>query len=236
MPHSFATTRWSVVLRAGTQTDSGGRRALSDLCQVYWPVVHAYVRRRGYDPENAKDLTQGFFAQLLEKNYLKHADPERGRFRSFLLSSVKNYLSNEWDRQQAQKRGGGSMTLSLDFESYEGKYNVEPADKADPAKLFERAWALTLLDRVLMRLQTEVSASTAKDYFHELKPYLTGENPDAPLKEVAKRLGLTESTLKSRIHRMRRRFGELMREEVGDTLDDPRQIPDEISFLFKALN
>jgi RNA polymerase sigma-70 factor (ECF subfamily) len=193
--------------------------------------VYAYVRRRGYDHDASLDLAQGFFAQLLEKNYLRAADRTRGKFRSFLLTSVKNYLANEWDKQQAQKRGAGKTSFSLDEENIRATYPIEPVDHMTPEKNFERAWALTLLEQVLRRLQEEMRHTKSEQYFDQLKPCLMGENVDASYKSIAENLGVTEAALKTRIHRMRRRFGEILYEEVQQTLDSPSHAESEIRYL-----
>ena len=231
---SFRTTQWSVVLRAG-EDDSESRQALESLCRTYWPPVYSYVRRRGYDHDAALDLTQGFFAQFLEKNYLRAADRQRGKFRSFLLTSVKNYLANEWDKGQAQKRGTGQAVFSLDEQNSSDRYPIEPVDDMTPEKNFERTWALTLLEQVLSRLQAEMLAGKSDKYFEQLKTCLMGENLNDSYKSIAQTLGVTETALKTRIHRMRRRFGELLYDEVQQTLDDPAYAEDEIRYLLTIL-
>jgi len=221
----FKNTRWSLVVRAGAENDPDSHQALESLCKIYWPPVYAYVRRRGYDCDNALDLTQGFFAQFLEKKSLRAADRTRGKFRSFLLTSVKNYLANQWDKEHSKGRGEGKPHFPLD----DGNDRIEPVDIMTPEKNFERVWALTLLKRVLTRL------AKSERYFEQLEPCLMGENRDAPYKSIAQDLGVTEGALKTRIHRMRKRYVELLRDEVRQTLDDAGNVEDEIRYLLTIL-
>lgn len=231
----FATTRWSLVLAAGDSKSPRWREALETLCQAYWPAVYAYVRRRGHDAVEAQDLTQGFFTQLLEKHYLKDARRERGKFRSFLLTAVKNYLTNEWDRARAQKRGGENVPLSLDFDIVENQYNLEPADQETPDKIFEKRWALTLLERIMNRLREELQASGNRERAERLLPFLTEDKADLPYKQVGQELGMSESAVKVAIHRMRKRYGALLRAEIGDLVDRPDEVDQEIRYLFAVL-
>jgi RNA polymerase sigma-70 factor (ECF subfamily) len=232
---TFTTTRWSLILRAGEKAPES-RQALESLCKIYWPPVYTYIRRRGHDHDTALDLTQGFFTQLLEKNYLRSADRSRGKFRSFLLTSAKNYLANEWDKQQAQKRGAGRASFSLDQENGSAIHRIEPVDTATPEKNFERSWALTLLEHVLTRLQQEMKTARSEEYFEQLKACLMGEGLDASYKDIAHNLGVSEAALKTRIHRMRRRFGELLYDEVQQTLASPDQAENEIRYLLTILS
>jgi RNA polymerase sigma-70 factor (ECF subfamily) len=231
----FATTRWSLVLAAGDSRGPGARDALEDLCRTYWPPVYAYVRRRGYDSEEARDLTQGFFVQLLEGRKLKAVRRERGRFRTFILASVKNYLANEWDRVRAKKRGGGTVPLSLDFDGAEHRYALEPTDQATPESIFQRRWALTLLERVLEKLRQELEESGNRGRADRLLPFLTDENSRIPYNQVAADLGMSESAVKAAIHRLRKRYGALLRQEVGEIVKSPEEIDDEIRHLFAAV-
>jgi RNA polymerase sigma-70 factor (ECF subfamily) len=228
---SFETTQWSLVVAAGDSRQPGSRDALADLCQSYWYPLYAFLRRRGYPHEEAEDLVQGFFAQLLDKNYLRAADRERGRFRSFLLASLKNYAANEWDRKKAKKRGGDATTLSLDFETAEGRYHVEPSDEQTPEQVFDRGWAMAQLGQVLERMRSEEGDS---ERIEVLEGFLTGESDDVRYKDVAGRLGMTEGAVKVAVHRLRQRFGKMLREEVARTLDDPADVDDEIRHLFAA--
>lgn len=231
----FATTRWSQVLAAGHADTRGSREALSRLCESYWYPLYVYVRRWGYDADQAQDLTQEFFARLLEKHYLQAADPSRGRFRSFLLASLKHFLANERDRAGAIKRGGRATILPLEIESAEGRYSLELPDEETPERIYERRWALTLLERTLARLSGEFEAVGKRTLFVRLEGYLTGEQETLPYADLAFDLGMSEGAVKVMIHRLRRRFGSLLREEVGDTVSTPAEVDDEIRDLFRAL-
>jgi RNA polymerase sigma-70 factor (ECF subfamily) len=231
----FATTRWSLVLAARNSATPNARDALATLCQAYWYPLYTFVRRRGHDADEAQDLTQAFFVRLLEKDYLQVVDQAKGRFRSFLLASLTHFLHNEYDRARAQKRGGGRDPWSLDFRDAEGKYRLEPADLQTPERLFERRWALTLLEQVLARLQDEWTQSGRGELFERLKAYLL-EDPNAvPYAETAKDLKTSEAAIKMAVHRMRKRYRALLHEEIGRTVDDPSEIGNEIQALFAAL-
>jgi RNA polymerase sigma factor (sigma-70 family) len=231
----FATTRWSQVLAAGQVQTRDSREALSRLCESYWYPLYAYVRRWGYDAEQAQDLTQEFFARLLEKHYLRSADPSRGRFRSFLLAALKHFLANERDRAGAVKRGGRATVISLEMENAEGRYSLEPPDLETPETIYERRWALTLLERTLSRLAREFQATGKQALFARLEGYLTGEQDGLPYSHLAAELGMSEGAVKVTIHRLRRRFGTLLREEIGETVATPAEVDDEIRELFHAL-
>ncbi len=235
-PRHFATTRWSVVLAAGDENTPGAREALARLCDIYWYPLYAFVRRWGHTADDAQDLTQEFFTRLLEKHYLGDVRPERGRFRSFLLASLKHFLLNERDRVLAQKRGGGQRPVPLEGETAEGRYLREPCEPSTPETIFERRWALTLLDRVLARLQDEYAASGRERLFEALRGTLTGETDAPRYAQLAARLEMTEGAVKVAVHRLRRRFGALLREEIADTVAEPGEIDDEIRYLFKALD
>ena len=228
----FETTRWSTVL-AASQSTGHAQEALATLCQIYWYPLYAYLRRGGHTAEDAEDLTQGFFAHLLEKRALRAADPERGRFRSFLLASLRHYVSNERARARADKRGGSAVLLPLD--DAEGQYRREPADDRTPERLLDRRWALTVLDRVAATLREEFCRRGKEAVFDELKPHLTGDAEGTPYREIGVRLGLSEGAARVAVHRLRRRFGELLRKEVGQTLASPEDIEDEIRCLMRAL-
>lgn len=230
----FRTTRWTLVVAAGAGDRTEARRSLSELCERYWFPLYAYLRRRGHSEAEAQDLTQGFFAFLLEKGVLAAADPERGRFRSFLLASLNNYVANEWHREQAVKRGGGRSPLSLDFEAAEGHYRLQAAEGASPEQLYDRQWAVTQLDRVLRRLEQEAIRASSAERFQALKGYLAGEGAGAPYREIAARLAMSESAVKVAVHRLRCRFGHLLREQVAETLADPSRTDEEIRNLFAA--
>lgn len=235
MPRQFATTRWSVVLAAGESGSAGSREALAKLCETYWYPLYAFARRWGHTADEAQDLTQEFFTRLLEKHYLGDVRPERGRFRSFLLASLKHFLLNERDRVLAQKRGGGHAPIPLEIDTAEGRYRLEPPDTATPERIYERRWALTLLDRVLARLRDEYEGSNRGRLFEALKGFLTGQSATPKYAEVGTALDMTEGAVKVAVHRLRRRFGELLRDEIADTVADPADIEDEIRYLFKVL-
>jgi RNA polymerase sigma factor (sigma-70 family) len=229
----FATTRWSLVRAAGG-SDSQARAALGQLCERYWYPVYAFLRRQGREPVDAQDLTQEFFARLIEKEWLVSVAPARGKFRAWLLASIRHFLTNEWNRERAQKRGGGAALLSLDATDAEGRYLYEPADPTDPTQLFERRWALTLLDDVLVRLQTEMEANGKTEQFAALKATLTGGSIDYA--ETAARLRLSDGALRVAVHRLRERYRELLRTAVADTVDRPDEVEDELRHLFSALS
>lgn len=232
----FSTTQWSVVLAAGDSQHPNAREALAALYKVYWYPVYAQIRFRGQDPEAAKDLTQGFFVQLLEKHTLKVANPDRGRFRSFLKNSVDHYLSHERHRASALKRGGNKPAISLDFDSAEAQYKIEPAQSQAPDKLFEKRWARAALNRVLERLGEEARAAGDGYRFQRLAPFLTGRTPGIGYKDVAAELEMTEGAVKVAVHRMRRRYGKLLRAEVARTVSDPGEVDGEIRYLFSAMD
>jgi RNA polymerase sigma-70 factor (ECF subfamily) len=228
----FTTTQWSLVISAGQGGTPESRQALAALCEKYWYPLYVFIRRRGYEIEDAQDLTQGYFAQLLDKGYLKEVRRERGKFRSFLLASLKHYMANERDRAQAQKRGGGQVTLSLDFETAEGRYGLEAVDDQTPEKTYERRWVLALLDQALERLRTELAEQGKADLFERLKPYLTSAEPRTPYRQLADETGTTEGALKVAVHRLRRRYGDLLREEIAETVANRDEVEDEIQYLF----
>ncbi len=231
----FATTRWSLVAAAGRSASPQSDRALATLCEDYWFPLYAFVRREGYSPHDAQDLTQEFFARLLQKNYLADADRRRGRFRSFLLASLKHFLSKERDRARAQKRGGGRAPLSLDFASAESRYRLEPADELTAERLFDRRWALTVLEQVLGRLRAESAAADKLPLFDQLKGFLTGRKGSRPYSEVADELAMTEGAVKVAVHRLRRRYRELLKQEIAQTLTGPEELDDELRHLFAAV-
>jgi RNA polymerase sigma-70 factor (ECF subfamily) len=232
----FHTTRWSLVLAAGQQASAASHEALGALCQLYWYPLYAFARRQVSQAEEAQDLTQEFFARLLEKDYLRAADPERGKFRSFLLTAFKHFLAKERDRARAQKRGGGQQVLPLDFQAGEQRYSREPAHEVTAEKLFERRWALTLLDRVLARLRGEFEVAGKQTLFERLKGCLAGEkNPGGSYQELASDLQMTEGAVKVAVYRLRRRYQELLLEEIAQTVAAPEEIEDELRHLFEAV-
>jgi RNA polymerase sigma factor (sigma-70 family) len=230
----FPTTLWTVILAAGGHAP-GSAEALGSLCTAYWYPIYAFVRRRGYSREEAEDLTQAFFASMLEHDTLGKARRERGRFRSFLLASVTNFLANEWDRAQAQKRGGASVTLSLDFLSGEERYNREPSHNLTPEALFEEQWALAVLERVLARLRKEHVQKRQEPQFDRLKPFLTGDQDRSAYHQSAIELNTSEGAVKTAVHRLRRRYAELLRLEIAATVADPGDVKDEIRSLLAAI-
>lgn len=231
----FATTRWSVVLAAGKDSSPDSRQALVTLCEAYWYPLYAYVRRRGYDAEEAQDLTQEFFTRLLEKDYVRAADPARGKFRSFLLSSLNHFLANEWRRERAQKRGGQQTILSLDFAAGEGRLTLEPAHEMTPEKVFERRWAMTLLTQALARLREEYAAAGKLPLLERLQPFLGGEGNAAPYKEIGDELGLSEGAVKVAVHRLRRRCRDILRDEIAQTVVSIQEVDEELQDLFRAI-
>jgi RNA polymerase sigma-70 factor (ECF subfamily) len=231
----FATTHWTAVLAAGRTGSPQAHMALEELCRTYWYPLYAYVRRHGHSREDAEDLTQGFFAQLLEKNYLEGLTSEKGKFRAFLLVAVKRYLANEWDRANRQKRGGGLAPLSLDWQDADTRYQINPAHELSPDKLYDRAWAVTLLERVIIRLRDENRGEGRAKLYEHLRPFLMMGKSDIPYTQAAVTLGLTEGAVRVAVHRLRRRYRELLREETAQTLSDPAQAAEEMQALFTAL-
>ncbi len=231
----FVTTQWSVVLRAAQPADSTAQAALESLSRRYWFPLYAFARRRVSTIHEAQDLTQEFFLRLLETNLLAAASPERGRFRNFLLASLKNFLANEWDRATAQKRGGGRKRLSLDWETAESRLSLEPTHSDTPEREFERQWALTLLDVVIQRLQDEFARAGKSQQFELFKETLTGNRGGFDYSSVSAKLQLSEDAARQTAHRLRKRYRELLREEVAQTVETPADVEDEIHRLFDAL-
>jgi RNA polymerase sigma-70 factor (ECF subfamily) len=235
-PAAFATTHWSIVVTVGSHEATRAREALARLCQSYWYPLYAFVRRRGYSAEDAQDLTQEFLARLLEKNWVGDADRTKGRFRTFLISAMKHFLSDEWDKARAQKRGGGASSVSLEFDTAETRYSREPADDVTPERHFELRWALTLLEEVLNRLRTEYESEGRKELFAALHCCLVGERAAQPYAELAKSLNTTESAVKSSVHRLRQRYRLLLREEIANTVAGPDEVDEELRHLFSVLS
>lgn len=234
--HSFTTTHWSLILAAQGSDSIPAGRALANLCETYWYPLYAFVRRKGYSSHDAQDLTQAFFEKLLEKNYLGDVAQEKGRFRSFLLASLKHFLANEWKRSQAAKRGGGTVLLSLDDTEAEARYQREPAEEMTAEKLFERRWAMTMLDLVMSRLREEMEVSDKLDFFEELKDRLSGGGETGSFAESGKRLGLSEGAARVAAHRMKKRYREILREAIGETVAAPSDVEDEIRYLVAILS
>lgn len=234
-PGIFATTHWTAVLAAGRGTSGQAQAALEELCGTYWYPLYAYVRRHGHSREDAEDLTQGFFARLLEKNYLEGVTNEKGKFRSFLLMALKRFLANEWDRANRQKRGGGVLPLSLDWQDAETRYQINPADNLSPDKLYDRAWAVIVLERVITRLQAESRAEGKAAWFEQLKPFLMVGKGEIPYAQAAAAMKMSEGAVRVAVHRFRKRYRELLRDEIAQTLANPAQADDELQALFAAL-
>jgi RNA polymerase sigma-70 factor (ECF subfamily) len=232
----FTTTQWSLVLAAADSANPESRRALEILCGRYWYPIYAHARFLGHEPDEAQDLTQGFFAYILEKHVLKVADPQRGRFRAFLKGTFSHFLANERRTARAQKRGGGKSHLSFEFDTAESRYLLEPADESTPELNFERTWARTMLERSLDRLAAEMEAQGASERFRRLEPFLTGRPEGSSYREIGAELDMGEGAVKGAVHRMRQRFGRLLREEVAQTVSDSGQLDDELRHLFAVLD
>lgn len=231
----FRTTRWTLVLAAGRRQSAEAGEALGELCSLYWYPLYAFVRRKGYGEHDAADLVQGFFAGLLSRGDLASMDPSRGRFRSFLMASCSHYLSNRADHDRAKKRGGGKAAVSFDQSEAEGRYAREPSHGMTAERLFERRWALTLLDLVMERLEFDMARSGKSRLFEALRPSLVGGGEKVPYAEVAAGLGISEEAARVAAHRLRKKYRELLRDEVGRTLEDPSGVDEEIRALFAAL-
>ncbi len=227
----FPLTRWNIVVAAGHRSSPDAQQALESLCRTYWYPLYAFVRRRVPNVHEAQDLTQAFFTVLLERNALEAADRERGRFRSFLLTACKHFLADEWDKAKAQKRGGGRRAIPLDLESAESRYSLEPVDDLSPERLYEKKWALTFLDHVLNRLRDEFAAKGKSKQFQTLKSFLGGENGMDSYESAARALGISEAAAKVAAHRIRRRYREILRAEIAETVAEPGHVDDEIRSL-----
>jgi RNA polymerase sigma factor (sigma-70 family) len=222
-------------MQEGTDSPQA-HQALETLCRNYWYPLYAYVRRQGHSAHDAQDLTQAFFARLLEKNYLADVQREKGRFRSFLLASLKHFLANEWDREQALKRGGGKRLIALDEDSAESRYKLEPKDEVSADKIYERRWALTLLDQVLAKLRGEFERDGKLEQFETLKQYLSAGRTSVSYAQAADKLGMNEGAIKVAVHRLRKRYRELLRAEIAQTVATASEVEAEIRYLFAALS
>lgn len=231
----FETTRWSAVLAAQDSSTAVVREALATLCETYWGPLYGFVRRQGHGVEEAEDLTQGYFALLLEKDYLQGVDASKGRLRSFLLVSVKHFLANEWDKKRALKRGGDLQKVPLDRESAESRFREHAADELTPEEVFERHWALTVLELALAELEREAETAGKKRKFERLKPYLVGGEPSVPYKEVGNELQMSPGAVKTAVYRMRQRFGHLLRNEIAETLASGADVEAELRHLLGVL-
>lgn len=231
----FATTHWSVVLAAGNRQSLEATVALERLCETYWYPLYAYIRRRGYSAHDAEDLTQSFFGHLLERHALHRVSPAKGKFRSFLLASLNYFLADQFDRRSAQKRGGGQTFIPLEVRDAEDRFRFEPVDLCSPDKLFERRWALTLLDRVLVRLKDEFAEAGKSAQFERLSVYLVRKSGESTYAEAARELNQTEHAVKKAIQRMRQRLYALFREEVANTVATAAEVEDELRYLCQVI-
>jgi RNA polymerase sigma-70 factor (ECF subfamily) len=231
-PGAFDTTHWSVVVSARDSSSPEAASAMERLCRTYWYPLYVFVRRKGYNHEDASDLTQAFFAKFLEKRYLKSVDASLGKFRTFLLASMTHFLANEWDKSQAQKRGGGERVISFDDSTAEERYRLEPVEQATPETLFERRWAETVMGVVLDRLAVEMEAKR----FEMLKRFLLEDKGAVSYDEAGAQLGLSVAAITSAIHRMRSRFSALLVEEVSNTVNAPEAVESELRYLLAALS
>jgi len=231
----FATTRWTMVLAAGNRT-SKADQALAELCQIYWAPLYTYLRKKGHQPAEADDIVQGFLTRLIEKSALAAADPNRGRFRSFLISSLQNFVANQRDHKLAQKRGGNQKKFSLDFSAAEEAYHREPWTGLTPEKIFDRRWALDLLNLVLAQLQNEYTQGGKAELFKNLSPSLTGAAQAAAYAQIAQELEITCDAVKMAASRLRKRYREILRRAIADTVASPDEVDDEIRHLFQAIS
>jgi RNA polymerase sigma-70 factor (ECF subfamily) len=234
-PAVFATTHWSVVVEAGQNDSPKAYDAMAQLCHTYWYPLYAYVRRKGYAAPDAQDLTQDFFARLLARNYVVGADRRKGKFRSFLLGTLEHFLAKEWRRAHAQKRGAGQTAFSLDEVDAENRYLLEPAHELTPAKIFDRRWATTLLEQAMACLREECRADQKGDLFETVKGILSGESAETSYAEIALSLNMSEGALKVAVHRLRRRYGELVRAEVARTVTNQTDVEQELHYLLAML-
>ena len=234
-PRRFETTHWSLIIRAGNAGAPDAAAALSTLCETYWYPVYAFIRRSGRSVEDSQDLTQAFFAKVLEKNYFKDARQDRGRFRSFLLASVRHFLSNQRDFDRADKRGGGQALLSLEFDDGERKYQIEPEDDATPETVYERRWALAALEAGMRRLAAKYDSETRRRLFDKLRPFLTGADPQS-YTELSADLDMTEGALRVATHRLRQQFAASLREVIGETVDTADEVSDELRHLMAVVS
>jgi DNA-directed RNA polymerase specialized sigma24 family protein len=231
----FATTHWSVVLAAGEGGSETAGAAMETLCCAYWYPIYVYVRRKGYNAEDAQDLTQEFFAQLIAKGHLRLADHKKGKFRTFLLAMLDHFVAREWSRAHRQKRGGQFTFVSLD-QSPEERYRLEPSDGDTPERKFLREWALTTLKRTMDALEKECVSGGKAEMFREVKGLLSGERGEGGYSAIATRLGMVEGALRVAVHRLRRRYGEILREQIAETVGSPQEVDEEMAYLLAALS
>ena len=235
MSGKVATTQWSQVLAARDGSDSEARAALESLCQTYWQPLYAYIRHQGASRDEARDLTQGFFAEFLEKDFLSTVDPSKGRFRAFLLASLRNFLSHQREQARTLKRGGGTRTLSLDTDIAEERYENESSQARTPEEVFDRRWAMTVLDRAIDRLGHDPNVEADPNQFELLRPYLTSAEPQAPYNQVAHSLGVSEGALRTAVHRLRKRFGHCLRAEIQELVSNPTDVDGEVRHLLEVM-
>ena len=232
---AFHTTRWSMVQRAGREDTPRAGQALEHLCCAYWYPLYAYVRRRGYAASDAQDLTQAFFARLIERRWVGNADSERGRFRTFLLTALSRFLADEWDKGRAQKRGGGVTHVPIQIETAETRYGNEPADHLTPEQCYERRWAVTLLENVLRRLRDEHEREGRAAQFDALHAGLVGDRQTLSYNQMAARLGISEGAARVAVHRLRKRYRQVLRDEIAQTLTPEEDVEEELRHLFAVL-
>ena len=232
----FVTTHWSVILSASGSNPARSRDALEKLCQTYWYPLYAYARRRGYPVADAQDLTQAFFERFLERHWIEAADNEKGRFRTFLLTAMNRFMADQWDKARAQKRGGGVTHVPVQLDTAETRYGMEPADAATPEQYFERRWALTLLNTVLQNLRSEYQREGKGDLFAALDSTLIGASQSQPYAQLAERLNMNEGAIKTAVHRLRKRYRELLRTEISQTLAKNENVDEELRHLLAVLS
>jgi len=234
-PQSFRTTHWSLVVTAMGTESSGSADAMDHLCRLYWYPVFHFIRRSGHKQHDAQDLTQAFFAQFLEKNWLRRVNPSRGKFRSFLLMILKRFLAGEWKRAGAQKRAGNLRWLSLSVQTAESRYSIEAGDTTTPEQSFEKQWAITILETVLQTLKSQYLADHHESLFEALKPCLMGSRESQPYAKIATEFGMSESAIKVSVHRLRQKFRERLREEIAQTVTSPSEVDEELKHLIRVL-
>lgn len=223
-------------MSAGQPDTAKAQQALASLCEAYWLPLYSYARRRVNQVDDAQEMTQAFFSELLEKNVIETASPERGRFRSYLLTAFKHFLSKQWDKAKAQKRGGGKRPLSLDFDSADSVYRIEPEPQLTADQIYDQQWAITLLGKVMQRLESDCQQVGKAEQFRRLKPFMIGDHPGVTYRQVAQELDISEAAAKTAASRMRKQFGQLLRDEISQTVSDPNEIEDEIRSLFSVLS
>lgn len=235
MNDEFQTTHWSAVVIAGRDSSPESQRALATLCELYWYPLYAYARRRTGSEDEAQDLTQAFFTELLEKNYVGSASQDRGRFRAFLLTALKNFMSKQWEKARAKKRGGGKDPISLDFAGFDSRWRIEPALEMTPEQCYDQQWTVTLLEQILTRLQSEFERAGQSQRFQTLRGFIIGDHGETTYAEAGEQLGISEAAAKKAASRMRQRYRELLREEIAQTVSDPEDVEDEIRSLFSSV-